>query len=193
MLNKAILREYDIRGIVGKDFDKEDVYLIGRAYGSILVRKGLKVVCTNYDGRPSSKSFSEAMNKGLSECGLKVLSAGMSTSPMHYYAIAELNADAGAMITASHNPKEYNGIKFNLANNFPFFGEDVQSSLSHVIVPDATLDLLPAAKHTEETVLDTLDDDVRTTNSRIGACIVLAKELDGCEIYVPDPPPSDLP
>lgn len=73
------------------------------------------------------------------------------------------------------------------------FGEDVQSSLSHVIVPDATLDLLPAAKHTEETVLDTLDDDVRTTNSRIGACIVLAKELDGCEIYVPDPPPSDLP
>ena len=73
------------------------------------------------------------------------------------------------------------------------FGEDVQSSLSHVIVPDATLDLLPVAKHTEETVLDTLDDDVRTTNSRIGACIVLAKELDGCEIYVPDPPPSDLP
>jgi len=73
------------------------------------------------------------------------------------------------------------------------FGEDVQSSLSHVIVPDVTLNLLPEPKHTEITVLDTMDDDVRTTNSRIGACITITKELDGCEIFVPDPPPSDLP
>ena len=73
------------------------------------------------------------------------------------------------------------------------FGEDVQSTLSHVIVPQATLDLLPAAKHTEEACLVRLDDDVRTTNSRIGACIKLTQALDGCEFFVPDPPPSDLP
>jgi hypothetical protein len=73
------------------------------------------------------------------------------------------------------------------------FGEDIQSTLSHVIVPDVTLKLLPEPKHTELSVLNELDDDVRTTNSRIGACITLSKELDGCEIYVPDPPPSDLP
>jgi hypothetical protein len=73
------------------------------------------------------------------------------------------------------------------------FGEDVQSSLSHVIVPDVTLNIIPEAKHTEVSVLASLDDDVRTTNSRIGACITLSQEMDGCEIFVPDPPPSDLP
>ena len=73
------------------------------------------------------------------------------------------------------------------------FGEDVQSTLSHVILPQATMDLVDEPKHTEVTLIDAIDNDVKTTHSRIGACITLTPQMNGCEIYVPDPPPSDLP
>jgi hypothetical protein len=73
------------------------------------------------------------------------------------------------------------------------FGEGPQSALSHVIIPDDMLAKLPAPLVSEMSVLDEIDDELRTNNSRLGSVITLTKELDGLEVFVPDPPPSDLP
>jgi len=125
-MNRLIFREYDIRGIVEKDLTEEDVYLIARGFGSIVARKGGKVINTNCDGRPTSPAFIKAANKGLAECGLHVKTFGLGTTPMSYYAIEELHTDGAMMITASHNPKEYNGIKFTSKGGTPFSGEEIQ-------------------------------------------------------------------
>lgn len=129
-MNKHILKEYDIRGIIEKDFNAADVYKIGRAFGTTIVRNGARTVCTTYDGRESSLEFASQMNNALKDCGLKVFATGMGTTPMNYFAIHELNVDAGVVITASHNPREYNGIKMSTAKAESFFGEDIQSLIS---------------------------------------------------------------
>ena len=125
-LDPTILREYDIRGVVGDSFSAEDVRVIGRAFGSLLVEAGGTSVAVGYDGRLSSPELEVALVDGLVACGLQVYRAGRGPSPMLYYATYELEADAGLMITGSHNPPEYNGIKMTLQGK-AFFGDDIQS------------------------------------------------------------------
>jgi len=125
-LDPTILREYDIRGVVGDSFNAEDVRVIGRAFGSLLVEAGGSSVAVGYDGRLSSPELEAALVDGLVACGLHVYRAGRGPSPMLYYATYELGVDAGLMITGSHNPPEYNGIKMTLQGK-AFFGDDIQS------------------------------------------------------------------
>jgi len=125
ILDQSILREYDIRGIVGKTLNAEDVCTIGKAFGSIVVREGGETAVVGYDGRLSSPELEAAMVDGLRSTGLTVYRSGLGASPMLYYATHMLSADAGIMITGSHNPPEYNGIKMSLGGK-SFFGEDIQ-------------------------------------------------------------------
>jgi phosphomannomutase len=125
-LDPTILREYDIRGVVGDTLNPEDVRVIGCAFGSILVEAGGASVAVGYDGRLSSPELEAALVDGLTSCGLSVYRAGLGPSPMLYYATYELEADAGLMITGSHNPPEYNGIKMTLQGK-AFFGQDIQT------------------------------------------------------------------
>ncbi len=124
-LDQTILREYDIRGIVGETLNAEDVTIIGRAFGSIAVRQGGKTAVVGYDGRLSSPQLEAAMVDGLRSCGLTVYRSGLGATPMLYYATHVLAADAGIMITGSHNPPDYNGIKMTLGGK-SFFGADIQ-------------------------------------------------------------------
>jgi phosphomannomutase len=124
-LDQTILREYDIRGVVGETLSAVDVRAIGRAFGSILVDEGGSSVAVGYDGRLSSPELELALVDGLLACGLTVYRSGLGPSPMLYYATYELGADAGLMITGSHNPPEYNGIKLTLKGK-AFFGDDIQ-------------------------------------------------------------------
>ncbi len=124
-LDTSILREYDIRGIVGETLRAEDAYAIGRAFGSILIEADGRSVAVGYDGRLSSPELEQELVAGLVACGLTVYRAGLGPSPMLYYATYELGADAGLMITGSHNPPEYNGIKLTLKGH-AFFGDDIQ-------------------------------------------------------------------
>jgi len=124
-LNPTNLREYDIRGIVGDTFGARDVRFIGRAFGSMLVEKGGSSVAVGYDGRLSSPEFEAAIVDGLVACGLRVYRVGRGPSPMLYFATCELGSDAGIMITGSHNPPEYNGIKMTMQGK-AFFGDDIQ-------------------------------------------------------------------
>ncbi len=121
----TILREYDIRGVVGKTLNPADAEAVGRAFGTMVRREGGKRVCVGYDGRLSSPSLEAAMVEGLVSVGLDVDRVGLGPTPMLYFAARESNADAGIMITGSHNPPEYNGIKMMIGKR-PVYGEMIR-------------------------------------------------------------------
>lgn len=125
VLDPTILREYDIRGVVGETFSASDVTAIGRAFGSIIKNGGGSRVAVGYDGRISSPELEHAMVTGLSQSGINVLRVGRGPSPMLYFAGATENVDGAVMITGSHNPPEYNGIKMNIGGK-SFYGDDIQ-------------------------------------------------------------------
>ena len=112
-LNKYMFREYDIRGVWGKDINEEVSYLIGRAFGSKLKRLGKLETIVGYDNRYSSPAIEKNLVKGITECGVNVVRLGLVTTPMYYYSWDLLNIKCGLMITASHNPKDDNGFKFS--------------------------------------------------------------------------------
>ena len=112
-LNKYMFREYDIRGVWGRDINEEVSYLIGRAFGSKLKRLGKVETLVGYDNRYSSPIIEENVVKGIRECGVNVVRLGLVTTPMYYYGWDLLNIKCGIMITASHNPKDDNGFKFS--------------------------------------------------------------------------------
>ncbi len=123
--NPTILREYDIRGQIGKNLSEQDAYALGRAFGTYVA--GLKGthVCVGYDGRVSSPGLAEALTKGLRESGMDVTFIGLGPTPMLYFSVKHLKADAGIMVTGSHNPPDYNGFKMTLQTG-PVFGEKIQ-------------------------------------------------------------------
>jgi phosphomannomutase len=122
----TILREYDIRGIIGETLSAADARAIGRAFGTIVARQGGKVVCIGYDGRISSPELERACVEGLLACGLEVRRVGRGPTPMLYYAVRTLNADGGIMITGSHNPPNHNGFKIMIGPK-SFYGRDIQA------------------------------------------------------------------
>ncbi|MBV1832477.1 phosphoglucomutase/phosphomannomutase PgmG [Novacetimonas pomaceti] len=118
------LREYDIRGIVGKTLTTEDAYAIGRTFGSIIARNGGTTLVVGYDGRLSSPVLEAAVVKGARASGMDVIRMGRGPTPMLYFASMTLKADGAIMVTGSHNPPDHNGFKMMLANR-PFFGEQI--------------------------------------------------------------------
>ena len=125
--NATVLREYDIRGIVGTTLHTEDAMAIGRTFGTLMKRAGGSKVAVGYDGRTSSPMLEEALVSGLRASGVDVVRIGMSATPMLYYAEASAeDVDGGIQITGSHNPADYNGFKMVFQGR-PFFGEDIQN------------------------------------------------------------------
>jgi len=124
-LAPSILRAYDIRGVVGEDFSEDDLFVIGKAFAAEMSSRGLTRACVGYDGRLSSPMLEQALVDGLVSSGIHVLRSGCGPSPMLYYATCALEADAGLMITGSHNPPEFNGLKMTLGGQ-AFFDEDIQ-------------------------------------------------------------------
>ncbi len=110
-INLNILRGYDIRGIVGKDIDAKLMEHFGRAYGTYMAGHGEYRAIVGYDSRGESIEFKDAFAKGLMESGLDVIDIGLIMVGTLYWAQYHFNTKAAGMITASHNPKEYNGIK----------------------------------------------------------------------------------
>ena len=113
----SIFREYDIRGVVGEELTPALAEKIGRAYGSRAVRAGAGAVAVGRDGRTSAMQMREALLKGLLGCGLDVVDIGVCPTPLLYYALFTLPVGGGVMITASHNPPQYNGFKLCLGKD----------------------------------------------------------------------------
>ncbi|MFC3096671.1 phosphoglucomutase/phosphomannomutase PgmG [Alteraurantiacibacter palmitatis] len=125
--HSTVLREYDIRGIIGETLGTEDAYAIGRGFGTLIARDGGRLVAVGWDGRVSSPMLAEALVKGLNEAGVNVRRVGMGPTPMLYYAEASAeDVDGGIQITGSHNPANYNGFKMVFRGR-PFFGADIQT------------------------------------------------------------------
>lgn len=124
-MKKEIFREYDIRGIVGQDFDLAEAEIIGRGYGTYLKQKGGTKAVVARDCRLTSDSIRDELIKGMVKSGLEVVDVGVCPAPVFYFALRHLNMDGGLMITASHNPPEYNGFKVCVGPD-TIFGDDIQ-------------------------------------------------------------------
>ncbi|MFM8798950.1 MAG: phosphoglucomutase/phosphomannomutase PgmG [Tagaea sp.] len=122
----TVLREYDVRGIVGKTLSAADAYAVGRGFGSAVAAKGGKKVAAGWDGRLSSPELSAKLVQGLVDCGLEVVKVGVGPTPMLYFAVRDLGLDGGVMVTGSHNPPDYNGFKMMLGKA-SFWGGDIQA------------------------------------------------------------------
>lgn len=135
-LNKYIFREYDIRGIYGKDIDEEVSYLIGRAFGTKLKRMGKDITLVGYDNRFSSPIIEKNLIEGITESGVSVVRLGLVTTPMYYYGWDLLNIHSGMMITASHNPAQDNGFKFSYNGIHNAYGNSSQELYESIIKKD---------------------------------------------------------
>lgn len=122
----SILREYDIRGTVGQTLQAQDCYFVGRAFGTMVRRRGGKTAAVGFDGRESSPGFAAEVIRGLNDCGIDVENVGLGPTPMAYYAMKSRKRDCAVMITGSHSPLSYNGIKMAYIDS-PFFGDMVQN------------------------------------------------------------------
>ena len=122
--DSTILREYDIRGIVGDTLHVADARAIGRTFGTMVRRNGGKRVALGYDGRLSSPKLAEACIDGLTSAGVDVVNIGLAATPMLYFSVWHLEADGGIMITGSHNPPDFNGFKMMMGKK-SFFGADI--------------------------------------------------------------------
>ena len=110
-IDPAIFRQYDIRGKVPDELDADAAYRIGLAFGTYLHRKGESMCLVGHDNRKSSDELRDAVVAGLLRTGCDILDVGLATTPMFYYSRILYNVNPGLMITASHNPPEYNGFK----------------------------------------------------------------------------------
>ncbi|MEO6247458.1 MAG: phosphomannomutase/phosphoglucomutase [Sphingomicrobium sp.] len=122
----SVLREYDIRGVVGKTLHAADARALGRSYGALAVSEGAKTIAVGRDGRTHSLELETALIEGLTASGLDVVRIGMGPSPMLYFAAATLPVQGGIQVTGSHNPADYNGFKM-LLNGRSVFGEEIQA------------------------------------------------------------------
>jgi len=120
----TILREYDIRGVVGETLHEADAHAIGRSYAVVIKEAGGKSVAVGRDGRLSSPALEKALVEGLRESGIDVVRVGLGPTPMLYFAVNTLGVDGGIMVTGSHNPPTHNGFKVMLGKK-PFFGPDI--------------------------------------------------------------------
>ncbi len=143
----TVLREYDIRGIVGKTLHQADAFAIGRAFGTIIARKGGSRVAVGYDGRLSSPDLEPHLVAGLRASGMHVIRVGRGPTPLLYFAGTVLETDGSAMVTGSHNPPDYNGFKMMIGRK-PFYGEQILE-IGRLC---ASGDLVPEAQGSEETI-----------------------------------------
>ncbi|HKU93204.1 MAG TPA: phosphomannomutase/phosphoglucomutase [Sphingomicrobium sp.] len=123
--NPTILREYDIRGIVGDTLTEADAYALGRTYAGKAHSEGARTIAVGRDGRTHSGMLEAELIRGLTEGGMNVMQIGMGPSPMLYFATHYLDVDGGIQVTGSHNPADYNGFKLLLKGR-SLFGAEIQ-------------------------------------------------------------------
>src|SRR6476660_7117858 len=123
--NPTILREYDIRGIVGDTLTEADAYALGRTFASLAIDEDARRIAVGRDGRTHSGMLEAALVRGLTEGGIDAVLTGMGPSPMLYFATHYLDVDGGTQVTGSHNPADYNGFKLLLKGR-SVFGQEIQ-------------------------------------------------------------------
>ncbi|NIZ46478.1 phosphomannomutase/phosphoglucomutase [Entomospira nematocerorum] len=127
----SVFKAYDIRGVYNRDYNKDDVYKIGFFLPSLLQ---VTEIYIGRDDRASSPEIFDALSRGILDAGASVVNLGLTTTPAVYFATAHYNAQASVQITASHNPKEYNGLKISRAHAIPVGGETGLKELEQLVM-----------------------------------------------------------
>ena len=159
-INKDIFRAYDIRGIYPDDLNEETFLLIGKAIGKQIANNSIKSdVCICMDGRLSGPSLKENLIKGLISMGINVIDIGMLPTPLLYYSLKQLDVSNGLMITGSHNPPNYNGIKM-VINNKTLFDGHIKDIYKSIITDKFTNNLPLGGLSTNDTILQNYIKDI---------------------------------
>jgi phosphomannomutase/phosphoglucomutase len=122
-VEEKIFREYDLRGIYPSEIDKDTAYTIGKSFGTYIKKMGENETIIGHDNRLSSPELSTYLLQGLLDSGMNVINLGLVTTPMYYYGKKKFNCTTGIMVTASHNPKEYNGFKIAFTKTGNAYGK----------------------------------------------------------------------
>ena len=125
-INPKIFRGYDLRGVAGEDLDADTYYTLGRAYATFLHSRRIQEAAIGHDNRVTSEAFSAAFIAGLNDGGIDTIYLGYSLSQIVYFSSYEFKTKGSAMITASHNPKEYNGLKLGVGYSDTMITEEIQ-------------------------------------------------------------------
>jgi phosphomannomutase/phosphoglucomutase len=152
-----IFREYDIRGVVGRDLTSETVELIGKGFGTYVRRGGAKAIALGGDVRHSTEGFRRLITSGVTSTGVDVVDVGVVPTPVLYFSEFELPVDGSLMITGSHNPPDMNGFKMNL-RRASVFGEEIQEIRRLIESDDFDSG---SGRRTEEAVIESYADAVR--------------------------------
>ena len=131
-ISKSIFKAYDIRGIVEKDLTSEVVFFVGKVFGKKMTKMGLKKCIIGRDARDSGLLLREALVEGLQSNNIKIIDLGVVPTPIVYFATHYFNTGTGIVITGSHNPPQYNGLKMML-NDEPFWGEQIKELFKQVV------------------------------------------------------------
>jgi len=151
-VNPQIFRMYDIRGIVGTEITPQFAEYLGRAYGIYLRDKGGERISIGRDVRPSSVELQDALVEGLRRTGIDVFDIGVVPTPLLYFTLYKLPVDGGIEVTASHNPKEYNGFKINLGKE-TLYGKEIQK-LREIMEKETLPTLFERGKYEKKDILD---------------------------------------
>lgn len=158
-MNKNIFREYDIRGIVGKDLNNETVAELAAGIAEFFRRNGAKRVAIGFDARESSPVFADLLSEGFTAAGIDVVSIGRVPTPVLYHTVYTVDVDGGVMITGSHNPPNYNGFKICLGKQ-TLFGSQIQEIRGIIEEGPAGLQESTMAGVQEQKVLDEYCADI---------------------------------
>lgn len=126
MIKENIFREYDLRGIVNDEIDNDGAYIVGKSFGSYIKEKGETWTVIGHDNRLSSPELSENLIRGIIDTGVNVYDLGLVTTPMYYFMRKVLKSNTGIMVTASHNPREYNGFKIAFVKEGNAYGQAIR-------------------------------------------------------------------
>jgi phosphomannomutase / phosphoglucomutase len=192
-MNPGMFREYDIRGIAGKDLTESDVVLIGKGVGTFLQQHGRRKIAVGRDCRLTSDAYAEKVIAGLRATGCDVIDIGVCPTPVLYFSIQHLRLEGGVMVTASHNPPEYNGFKLCIDSD-SIHGQDIQKI--YALIKDeafvsgqgslASADVLPPYKAfiQENILLDRpLKVGIDAGNGTAGVVAVPVIKSLGCEVH----------
>jgi phosphomannomutase/phosphoglucomutase len=171
-----IFRGYDIRGVVGKDLDEERVYVMGQAYATFLLTRRIYDCVVGCDCRLSSPSFKAAMVKALTDSGITVFDIGMTLSQMSYFAQYLFRTRGMVMITASHNPKEYNGFKMGIGFSETMLTEDILE-FKKLVASGKFKSQAPKGKHIEKDIKQEYTEDILRHIGPVGKFKVV---VDSC-------------
>lgn len=160
-ISQTIFRAYDIRGIVGQDLTVDVVYWIGRSLGTEVQKRGFNKISIAWDGRPSSPELAEALQRGINQSGCDTILLGAQPTGLLYFATHELDTSCGVVITGSHNPSEFNGLKIVIDRQT--LAQDELMVLYHRIARNdlASGEGSNESRNLEQDYLDRIEGDVQ--------------------------------